>query len=1124
MRVLVRVSRALAVTLLLSAVVAAAARAQGVTTGAITGTVVDQQGLPQPGVDVQIVHRGTGYSTTTRTRSNGVYLMQGLEVGGPYSVVVRRIGFQPFERSGVQVKLSEATRIDIELVAQAVELGAVAVEASPSADFAPTRQGVGTQISDTLVQRIPTFSRDYIDLLKLSPQVVYPASGGASGGGAYNRFNTFTVDGANQTERFNLGSTGGVPGGSAAGKMISLEAVKEFRVSFTPSDVRQGNFTGMLVNAVTKNGTNEFHGGATYTYRSNEEFLGMQMVGDNLRASQFDVDQYGFHIGGPIIRDRLHFFIAPEWQQRVSPGGGAYYLADGSASPAPDAPAVPLDSLNRIASIMQSVYGFDVGTTGPIDTENPLTNLFGRLDFQISPTHRMVLRGSYNKAEQDEFFRDLDTHNASPTVQTQGYRFGTQAFSRVAKNNSLVGQLYSSFAGGSSNELIVGYNTIRDERVVPVRAPEVSVGVNMGGTIRAVTFGTEQFSPNNKLDQDILEIVNNFTLPMGDHTWTFGGRFDHTRIYNNFAQASFGVYKFPTIDSLETGAPNGYQIAYANSQNPADIAAEARVRMYSLYAQDQWRANERLTLTLGLRADIPQMLDKPLQNDTVTAAFEAAGLSGVRTDATPKTRVLWSPRVGVNFDPTGDRSTQIRGSLGIYTGPPPYIMLLNAYQNTGLQLVRQSCTGYTGAAATPVFTMDVTQLPLACEGQPNPLPGQAGTVGINLNDPDFKFPQYFGVSAGFDHQLPYNMVFTFEGMYRKAVNGVLVRDLNIRGPRMVAGQPYTDRDGRVLYADTISATGAVTNNNQRYVTSLRGVGFSEGAILVTNQSEDYNYSLSGQLHRRFSRSLEATVAYTYMKSFDIQSLTSDRAISNWRNARQLSTAHETLLGTTSYFSRPHRFLTYGTWTLPWQLTDLTLYYERTSGVPYTYVATGDLNGDLYNGNDLLYIPRDARNRNEIQIGTGAGAAFVQDTIAANAFNQFIRSQECLERQRGRIMERNSCRSPTQNRFDLSIRQWIPAVRGQRLALQIDFFNFLNFLNDDWGQNKLPTLSPVFPDQRALSQTARNPGPLDQSIPTFTFDNRLYQSDPAKANYGAPLPFEGRTGSVYQIQMTLRYTF
>jgi len=267
--------------------------------------------------------------------------------------------------------------------------------------------------------------------------------------------------------------------------------------------------------------------------------------------------------------------------------------------------------------------------------------------------------------------------------------------------------------------------------------------------------------------------------------------------------------------------------------------------------------------------------------------------------------------------------------------------------------------------------------------------------------------------------------------------------------------------------------------------------------------------------------LEATVAYTYTKSEDVQSLTSDRAISNWRNGRQLSVSHDDLVTTTSVFSRPHRLVAYGTYSLPWAgtTTDITLYYERTSGVPFTYVANGDLNGDLYVGNDPIYVPRDATDPAEIQIGTGVDGAFVQNAAAAQAFNRFISAQPCLDKQRGHIMERNSCRTPTQNRLDVSLRQSLPSYRGHELALQLDFFNFLNFLSKDWGQIRLPTLSPTFNDQRALTVTGRNSGPLSQSISTFTFDNKLYDT-----TTGDPKPFEGRTGSVYQIQLTLRYSF
>jgi outer membrane receptor protein involved in Fe transport len=1082
--------------------------AQGVTTGAITGVVTNTQGQPVAGVQVTISNRATGYTTNVLTRANGLYLVQGLEVGGPYTVSASSVGYSTVTREDVYVRLSTSTRIDFEISVQAVALEALSITVARSADFSPTRQGVSSAVSDTLLRRIPTVSRDFVELLKLTPQVARPASGAASAGGAYNRFNVFTIDGANQSERFNLGSTEGIPGGSSGGRMVSIDAVKEFRVLMTPTDVRQGNFTGMLVNAVTRSGTNEFHGGASYSYR-NEDFSA-----EILRTAQLSIKSYGFRLGGPILRDRLHFFIAPEWQQRETPAGGPYYTASGTG---PEVPSVPRDSLARIAQIMQSVHSFDVGTTGPLELSNPLTNLFGRLDFSINQNHRLVFRQLINRTEDGSFSRNNNSLNTSPTVQNSGYRLGSNQFNRVNKNRSSVLQLYSNFSGGSSNELIMGYNTIRDLREVPVRAPEVSVGVLVSGTSRAVTFGTEQFSPNNLLDQDIFEVVNNFTMPIGRHTVTFGGRLDHTKIFNSFAQRSYGVYVFPTIAALQSGSPTGYSIGYDNSGTNAGIPADFAIRMYSLYAQDQWAVNDKLTLTYGLRADIPHFLDKPLQNDSLTRLIPE-----LRTDVVPKTTALWSPRIGFNYDPTGDRTNQIRGNVGIFTGPPPYILLGNAFANTGLGLVTLSCTG----TATPQFTMNVDNLPRSCAGQAAPAPGQAGTAGINLTDPDFKYPQYLAASLGFDRQLPANFVLTVEGMYRKAINGVLVRDLNLRGPRMAGGQPYTDRHGRVLYADTILANGNINNNNQRRITTFRGVSFSEGLIEVSNQSEDYNYTISGQLARRFSDAFEATVGYTYMRSRDVQSLTSDRAISNWRNGRQLSESHDELVTSPSVFERPHRVIAYGTYTLPWKLTDVSFYYEGMSGFNMTYVALGDLNGDGYNGNDPIYVPRNAADANEVRIGTGTGTAFQQNAAMAQAFDDFISSQKCLDDQRGSIMKRDSCLTPFQHRFDVSLRQSLPAVRGQQLTVRLDVQNFLNFLNNDWGRIEVPTLSNAFPDQRVLIQQGRNPGPLNQSIPTFTFDSRL---NPASTPSGAreqngPFSKFANTTGFYRLQLSVNWSF
>jgi hypothetical protein len=1124
MRWIVRSCRALVVTAVFSMLGTGLGSAQGVTTGAIAGKVTDPQGQAVVQAGVQITHRGTGYTTTVRTRDNGQYLVQGLEVGGPYTVTIRAIGFEPFIRENVDVTLSEATHVNAQLIAQAVELSAVTVSVPATADFAPTRQGVTVQISDTLVSRIPTFSRDFVDQLKLAPQVVYPATGAASGAGAYNRYNTITIDGANQSERFNLSATGGVPGGSAGGKIVSLDAIKEFRVMFTPTDVRQGSFAGMLVNAVSKSGTNEWHGGALYTYRNSDDLAGVELVGQPIRTPSFDVQQYGFNLGGPIIRNRLHFFIAPEWQQRQDPAAGPYYL-NGAPSPAPDDPVIPLDSLNRITQVMQSQYAFAVGSVEPVQKETPLVNLFGRLDFQINSAHRFVVRQIINHDRQDDFLRNVNTFNADPTVQNSGFRYGTNAYKRDAKNTSTTGQLYSNFGNGLSNELIVGYNTIRDERIVPQEAPEVTVGVLVSGVRRSATFGTEQFSPGNLLDQDVLEVVNNLTIPRGAHTFTLGGRLDFTHIFNNFAQGAFGVYKFFNTDSLIAGRPAGYAVGYANSQNAADIPADFHVKVFSVYGQDQWAVNDKLTITAGLRADIPSLPDSPPENDTLAVKMDSAsgGLFTVHTSAKPASTVLFSPRIGFNYNPGGQSRNQIRGSLGVFTGPPPYILLGNAYANTGLGLVRLACTT---AATVPTFTMDVGSLPTSCNGQPAPGPGQAGTLGVNTTNPNFKYPQYFALSAGFDRELPGGVVLTIEGLYRKAINGVLVRDANFKGPRLADsanGIVYTDRDGRVMYADTISGTGAVTNLNQRWLTSLRGVGFTEGVIEVTNQSKDYNYSVSTQLHRRFGSRFEGTVAYTYLKSMDVQSLTSDRAISNFRNGRQLSNAHEDVVATTSVFSRPHRFIAYGTYSMP-SRTDITLYFEGSSGVPFVYVTQGDINGDLVNGNDPIYVPRNATDPNEVRIGTGNGVGatpFVQNVAAAQAFERFISAQPCLDRQRGRIMARNSCRSPFQERMDLSVRQAIPSVRGQQFVLQLDIFNLLNLINHDWGQIELPTLSPVFNNQSALIQTSRSAGSLATSMPTYTFDTRLYD-----AATGAPKAFAGRAlfTSNYQIQLTMRYSF
>ena len=1120
---------------------ASSLQGQGVTTGAISGTVTNAQGAGVGDAQIQIVNRSTGYSSSATTRENGYYFVQGLEVGGSYTVRVRRIGFQPQEREGVVVTLNRTTRVDFQVVQAAQQLaGVVTTAEANAAEFSSSRQGAATVVLDTMIRRVPTLQRDFTDLVKLTPQVVPGSStgGGPSAAGGYNRLNNFTVDGANQNDRFNLGSTGGQPGGSTGGRIMSQEAVKEFQVLLSPTDVRYGNFAGMMVNAVTKSGTNEFRGGATYTFRT--PYMAANV--DQIRSSGFKIRQFGVHVGGPIIQDKLHFFLAPEWQDRTDPTSGTTTGTDQTLGDwvGTSNVRVDLDSINLVRNTLGALPGFGsadaVGHPFAFRRGNPLVNLMGRLDWSINDANRATFRVLDNTAEQDEFSRNTGGLSNNITQQSSGIRLTSNAFTREARNRSLATQLFTNLANGMSNEFLFGYNTIRDKRIVPVTAPEISIGVTPNGGATpsvAVTAGTERFSPGNDLQQKILEISDNFTIPLQSHTITIGGRYEFTDIYNYFLSgAGNGAWRFNTIADLIAGTPAGYAFSYANG---GDIAAKFRGNQLSAYVQDMWNVSPNLTLTAGIRMDRPNFLDRPRQNDsitvrapeeTVTYGGRTITLAEIRTDRVPDPVVLWSPRVGVNWDVGGRQTTQVRANMGVFTGTTPYILIGNAFSNTGLGGVTVGCSG----AQTPTFTTDVGNLPTSCAGQPAPTPGLAGTIGVNVTDPNFKYPQNFTTTFGVDHWLPGGVLGTFEALYRREINALYIRDLNLRGPRMVGGDVYRDANGRVLYADTITtnATGGVTvtNANQKRILSVGvpAVNFTEGAIELTNAKAGHNYSLTGQLKKRFSRAFEATGAYTYMQSKDVQSLTSDRAISNWRFGRQFAGFEYDPEGaTTSNFQRPHRFIGYGTITMPWRKnqTDMTFYYEAISGASITYVTNNDINGDGVGGNDPIYVPNNAADPNEFRVGNGAGANFALNATTAQAFERFIELQPCLDAQRGSIMKRNSCQGPMIRRMDFSVRQSLTTLRGQAVTVQWDVFNFLNLLNHRWGRAQFP-VGGTFNNQTALQTASRQTGPLGTALWNYNMPTALFN---AIRNNDSPWSTNPNSaGNNYQMQLTVRYGF
>ncbi|MGH7650793.1 MAG: carboxypeptidase regulatory-like domain-containing protein [Gemmatimonadaceae bacterium] len=996
----------------LSLFLAASASAQGVTTGAISGTVTNEQGQGVEAAQVQVLNNSTGARAGTVTRSDGRYYVQGLEVGGPYTISVRRIGFTQKDTTGIYVSLGQNSRIDLGIATQAAQLAAVSVTGVATSVINPAHEGVSTTVTDSAIARLPTLNRNFTDFVALTPQISTKGPGN-SGGGQNNRFNGIQIDGSVANDLFGLGSTG-QPGGQAGAKQISLEAVKEYQVLLSPFDVRQGNFTGALVNAVTKTGSNELHGTATYANRSEK----LERNVDYLRKAPFTVKQEGFWVGGPIIKDRLLFSVAPEWQQQSAPSSGPYIGQPAGLSPKPPATQAGVDSL---VQILTNQYGFaDPGNGGLVKNENPLANFFGRLDLiNLPASSRLVARYNYVNAQQDIFSRSSSRLNLS----NNGYNFRSTT-------NSYLTQLFSSMDNGTNNEFLLGLTRIRDARITPIQAPFVVISrtTSQAGGTGQMSAGTENSSQGNQLDQDIFEITDNFTIPMGSHRFTLGTKNEFFKVRNLFSQNSLGNFTFGTLDSLIANTPSSATLGI--KLDNSDGAARFNARTLGFYAEDEWQATERLGMTFGLRLDMPGLTSSPGLNPDIQSAL------GINTTDVPRNIKQWSPRFGFNWDMTGDERNQLRGGSGVFVGRPAYVWLSNLFGNSGVNgYGNLSCNGLGRAPA----------MPNAGGAAPTNCLGAAGAPAITVNtvDPNLKFPSVWRSSLGYDRLLPWNVVGTFEALYSRSVANFYYQDIGL-----VDDPIGTDRNGRELYGDIPSATG----NPVPVRKPIPGTGRFLGQVidLSNTKTHDYAYSYTGQLQKRFSNSFEGSVAYTYGHSYSVWNLTSSVAFSNWSFGRSYSGRQDAQDLAPSTFDVPHRFVASGTYSFP-SKTDLSFTFFGESGIPFEYIYGSDINGDGSSGNDLVYVPKDAHDPNEILFQQNGN---LTPAMQADSLEAFISSHECLNSQRGRIMTRNSCRSPWTKILNASVRQSLPTLRGQNFMLQLDVFNFLNLLNKNWGAQDL----------------------------------------------------------------------
>ncbi len=1068
---------------------AVAGHAYAQTTASVGGRVTDSEGAAVSGAAVEARDLSTGLAVTALTDDDGRYHVPNLRPGGPYAVSVSALGFADVARERLYLAIGQTLRLDFELTTEPIELEQLQVEVRPDPVFDPGHMGAETVLDKEIVTKLPSLSRDFTDFAVLSPHVKVDDER-ISVAGQNDRFNAIQIDGALSQDVFGLESS--LPGGAANAKPIPLDAIEQYQVLVAPFDIRQSGFTGGVLNAVTRSGTNRWRGSGFGFYRD-QNFLGdLTVDGVSQKPETLENYLFGLTFGGPLLTDRVHLFAAAEVERRRWPTIGFNLGTD-----APVRASLSPDSAQRNVEIHRDVYGVDAGDYTVVTLPNDMANVFARLDVQLDPSNRFVLRHNYVSAQNEP------GPNRSPF---DAYEYSSYATAVDHTSNSTVFQLLSRLSPKFSNEFLVNYQVISD-RVDPLSTyPRVEVDItsDLAGQelARRVRTGAEIDAHANELNQDIIQVTDNLSAAVGRGQVLFGLSGEYFRIKRLFLPGSLGAYQFDSLADLEANLPARYDIV-APLDDGTDPAVRFSVLQLAAYAQREESAfDDRLSLRYGIRVDFPVVLDEPRANPEVENVF------GLRTDQMPAANPLFSWRVGFNWRFGEERRTQLRGGVGMFTGRPPFVWLSNAFANTGLESVSLTCFGDNAPGLDPS-----TAPPTQC------LDGsglESGVPAINVFDPDFRFPQDFKISLGLDQDLFLGLVGSVEWLYSKALNQIALKDLNI-GERVEDPQHEDGYSNGFGYSARYHyGTPTVEGFAPNRVSDAFGP-----VILVKNGADDYSWTLSLQLRRDFSNRAAISAAYSYNRSGDVRSLASSDATSNFGLNPVFTDPNDPPVRPGTY-DRPHKVVVTA-WTRLFENlggTEITLIYVGQSGRAYTYVYADDINSDGYPGggqlldhtNDPVYVPY--------------GPSDIPASIATqNLMAQLIKQEECLSSARGLILPRNACRTPWSDRLDLRVAQTIRAGPGN-VQIVLDLLNVLNLINQDWGRVETIT-DPTIPLLR-----------LDGRLPSQEIPPVILPEDPLQVRYVGPVRINPETGnavaalplsaavpaSQWQAQLGLRISF
>ncbi|HKZ37456.1 MAG TPA: TonB-dependent receptor [Chryseolinea sp.] len=1065
---------------------------QGVTTATISGQIKDNEGEGLPGANVIALHIPSGTTYGSASRADGRFTLPGMRIGGPYKVTVSFVGYQEYSKEDIMLALGQNFILDPVLAEVGVELQELVV--TTNSILNDERTGASTNVGVAALNSLPTIGRNISDFTRMTPQ-----ANGRSFSGADARFNNLTIDGSIFNNSFGLSD---VPGGQTNSTPISLDAIQEVQVNIAPFDVRQGGFTWAGVNAVTRSGTNEISGSVFFNTR-NEKFVGDKAKDEDVVTQDFNVKQQGFRIGGPIIKDKLFFFINGEQERRDDPATQYVALRPGVNDSDANVSRVLASDLDALKSYLINTFNYDPGAYENYSLETRSDKALIRVDYNMNQRNKFSIRYNYLKSS-----RDVPTSNSGSfnDRRDNGFALNFQNANYVINNdiNSIIAE--HNFLGNNiSNNVIAGFTANRDYRsslggVFPL------VDILEGGR-NYTNFGYEPFTPNNVLNTDTWQFQDNFTYYAGKHTLTAGVNFEAFKFENTFTPTYYGQFVYNSLQDFYDDTDNTpandpelrrYQLTYSNLENSALPTAVTQARQIGFYVQDEFQVNANFKLTAGLRVDVPSFKKTALENTQVagyTFKDENGNPIQVSTSQLPKAQALWSPRVGFNWDVLGDRSVQVRGGTGIFSGRPAFVWISNQLGNNGILTGSLRDDNTTGEYP---FSPNVTAYNLP------PNPGQpAASYNIAVTDANFKYPQTWKTNIAIDKQLPFGIIGSIEFIYNKEINNVTYINANLEP----AAGSLNGPDNRPTYPG-LGLSGSTQNNANRVNDNITD------AILLKNTDKGKGYSATIKFERPTTNGLSAMVAYNYSNTKDLMSAGSI-AFSSWRDNYTVNGNNLPTLGFSNNDLR-HRIIAALTYRKEYGghfASQISMFYQAQNQGRFSYRVNGDLNGDQATSNDLMYVPNDANEFNfeEYTITVNGNPVTFTSEQQAAAFNSFIDQDDYLSTRRGQYAERNGALMPFVSTLDLSfVQEFFVDIKDKRntLQLRVDVFNFGNLLNNKWGVgDAIVNSSPLqFRSINGSGAPVYRFNAVNNELPTSTYRTRVGIED------------------VWQMQLGVRYIF